>query len=202
MPVRRVKAGEGALVASAGEYAVMSELLKCPGVLAGLMPRNAPAFDVVAMKGNKTAQIRVKTKQHDVDRWMWRAKSDGHVFDRLVNNDFTVLVSLGPPGKANEYYVLPTRELKKRLEEDFKEWVDVTGRGGRARDRNNRVRNILREKHGEWLRGYKDNWGILWGEPSCLEIHGGREVADAAFAGRLSTAGSSPSVGARGEKPG
>ncbi len=47
----RIKAGEGTLIGNAGEYYVVAELLK-RGVLAALAPRNAPAFDILAVKGS------------------------------------------------------------------------------------------------------------------------------------------------------
>jgi len=60
----KIKAGEGGLIGNAGEFYVMAELLK-RGVIAGLTPRNARAFDILATKDNKTVKIRVKTKSQE-----------------------------------------------------------------------------------------------------------------------------------------
>jgi hypothetical protein len=52
-----IKAGKGSIVGSAGEYFVMAELLK-RGWLAGLTPRGAPDFDIVATKEDKTIHVQ------------------------------------------------------------------------------------------------------------------------------------------------
>ena len=69
----KVKSGLGTLIGNAGEYYVMAELLK-RGVVAGLMPRNAPSFDILATRGNRTVRIRVKTKSAQYDNWRWIVK--------------------------------------------------------------------------------------------------------------------------------
>ena len=60
----RIKAGEGALIGNAGEYYVMAELLK-RGIIAALVPRNAPSFDILATSNNRNIKIRVKTKSQE-----------------------------------------------------------------------------------------------------------------------------------------
>jgi hypothetical protein len=82
----RVKAGEGTLVGNAGEYYVMAELLK-QGIIAALAPRNSPAFDILATKGDKTVRIRVKTKSEEYNSWRWVAKKDGAIFRDLHEKD-------------------------------------------------------------------------------------------------------------------
>ena len=72
-PTGRIKAGEGVLIGNAGEYYVIAELLK-RGVVAALTPRNTPAFDVLATKGNRTVRIRVKTKSAQYSIWQWQVK--------------------------------------------------------------------------------------------------------------------------------
>src|SRR3972149_5372159 len=71
----RIKRGEGTLIGDAGEFAVMSELLK-QGVMAALAPRNAPWFDILATNGQKTVRIRVKTKSIEYDGWQWNVLKD------------------------------------------------------------------------------------------------------------------------------
>jgi len=60
----RIKAGEGPLIGNAGEYYVVAELLK-RGIVAALAPRNAPSFDILTTRGNRTVKIRVKTKYQE-----------------------------------------------------------------------------------------------------------------------------------------
>ena len=64
----RIKAGEGSLIGNAGEYYVVAELLK-RSVVAALAPRNTPSFDILAIKGNRSARIRVKTKSAEYSVW-------------------------------------------------------------------------------------------------------------------------------------
>jgi len=93
----RIKAGEGTLIGNAGEYYVVAELLK-RGIVASLVPRNAPAVDVLATKGPFTTRIRVKTKSEQYDIWQWTAKPDGTIFrDMLDTADFTVPLRIVAP---------------------------------------------------------------------------------------------------------
>jgi len=57
----KTKLVDNALIGNAGEFYVMAELLK-RGCIAGLTPRNARAFDILASKKDKNLSIMVKTK--------------------------------------------------------------------------------------------------------------------------------------------
>ncbi len=99
----RIKAGEGSLIGNAGEYYVVAELLK-RGIVAALAPRNAPSFDILATRGNRTVKIRVKTKSQEYSVWQWAVKKDGSIFRNLSKDgDFTVLVDLA----------MATKDLRK-----------------------------------------------------------------------------------------
>jgi len=62
----RIKEGRGNFIGNAGEHYVMAELLK-RDITSALAPRNAPAFDILAAKDEKTVRIRVKTKTGQYD---------------------------------------------------------------------------------------------------------------------------------------
>jgi hypothetical protein len=134
----RIKAGEGSLIGNAGEYYVMAELLK-RGVIAALVPRNAPAFDILASKADQTVRIRVKTKTEEYPDWQWVAKEDGSIFRRLSQvGDFVVLVNLTEETRNLSFYILPTPLVDKWLKEDHERWLRTPGRGGRPHSSSNR----------------------------------------------------------------
>lgn len=157
----RIKAGEGTLTGNAGEYYVVAELLK-RGIVAALVPRNTPAFDVLAMRNGRTAQIRVKTKTEDYDEWQWVVKKDGTVFRSLSDvGDFTVLVNLAIENRDLRFYVVPTKTVNVWLKEDFEKWLATPGKHGRAHDPTNTKRHLSEQKHAEDLAGCLNAWHVL-----------------------------------------
>ena len=161
-----IKQGKGTLIGNAGEYFVVAELL-ARGIVAALAPRNAPSFDVLATKGDKTVRIRVKTgnRRHD-NRWRWVVKKDGSIFrDVAGKRDFVVLVDLAPtddPNACNEYYIVPTKRVERWLRESFEEWLKTPGRGGRPHSPQNSIRGLKFSKWERKLKRYKNDWDILW----------------------------------------
>jgi len=83
------------ITGAAGEYFVMGELLR-QGWVAGLTPRGAANFDIVATEGARTIRVRVKTKTADSDLFRWNAdKKDGAIFKRAgESDDYCVLGDL------------------------------------------------------------------------------------------------------------
>lgn len=152
-----IKAGKSTIIGSAGEYFVMGELLR-RGWLAGLTPRGAPDFDIVATKNGRTIHVRVKTKTADSALFRWNRLKDGNVF-RAGNRegDVCVLVDIG--GVTPEYYVVPSKEVERQLLKFFGDWLSEKP----GRDPENRVIafNIGRAEHLEWLSNFKDNWAVL-----------------------------------------
>ena len=137
----RVKAGEGTLIGNAGEHYVMAELLK-RGAVAALAPRNAPSFDILATKGNRTVRIRVKTKSQQYSDWQWVAKKDGSTFrDLSKDGDFTVLVDLATETKDLKFYIVPTHQVDAWLKQVHEKWLKTPGKNNRPHDPANRKRN-------------------------------------------------------------
>lgn len=158
----RIKSGQGTLIGNAGEYYVVGELLK-RGVIAALAPRNAPAFDILAMKENKTVQIRVKTKTEAYDIWQWSVKKDGTIFRELADlNDFTVLVNLTDDHHLMEYFIVPTGLLDSWLNQDFQNWLIMPGKMGQAHNPTNPKRNLSYQEYREQLESYRNHWELLW----------------------------------------
>src|SRR5208337_1834080 len=126
----KIKAGKGGLIGNAGEFYVMAELLK-NGVIAGLTPRNARAFDILATKDNKTVKIRVKTKSQEFPNWQWMAKKDKSIFQDLSDiDDFTILVDLTNNLAEMSFYIIKTIKLDGWLKKDYEDWVITPGKKG------------------------------------------------------------------------
>jgi hypothetical protein len=161
----RIKRGEGVLIGDAGEYAVISELLKQDGVVAALAPRNTPWFDILATKGEKTVRIRVKTKSVGYKGWQWNVRKDGKtIFPNLhPNGDFVVMVDLGAASQSNHYYIVPTHTVDQWLKDDFDAWVRQPGKRGRPHDPQNKRRILWWPTYGEKIKQHQD-WEILWRE--------------------------------------
>jgi len=158
----RIKAGEGSLIGNAGEYYVVAELLK-RGIVAALAPRNAPSFDILATKENRTVRIRVKTKSQEYSDWQWNAKKDGSIFrDLSEHGDFTVLVDLARETKDLKFYIVPTYQIDAWLKEDFKKWVETPGRNTRPHDPTNKKRNLSQKTYTHELSKYLNQWEKLW----------------------------------------
>ena len=158
----RIKAGMGTLIGNAGEYYVMAELLKRE-VIAGLVPRNTPGFDILAVYHDKNALIRVKTKTEGYDVWQWQAKKDGSILrDLKESGDFTILVNLAMNVQDVRYFVIPTRTLNRWLQDLFTDWVSTPGAKGQQRNPENKKRTLPFRRFDEQLRMYENRWEILW----------------------------------------
>ena len=158
----RIKAGEGALIGSAGEYYVVAELLK-RGIIAALVPRNAPSFDILATRKNQTVKIRVKTKSQEYSVWQWSTKKDSSIFrDLSKHRDFTVLVDLAMATKDLKFYIVSTYRINKWLNKDFEDWVNAPGKNNRPHNPENKKRNLSQEKYAQELDKCLDKWEKLW----------------------------------------
>ncbi|MBI4644115.1 MAG: hypothetical protein HY790_10625 [Deltaproteobacteria bacterium] len=158
----RIKAGEGGLIGSAGEFYVMAELLK-RGVIAGLLPRNTRSFDILATKNNCNVRIRVKTKSQEYSDWQWVIKKDNSIFRDLSDDgDFIVLVDLSMDTKDIKFYIMPTKQVDEMLRNDHNEWLNTPGKNGRPHDPKNKKRHLSQIKHAKELSTFLNNWDKLW----------------------------------------
>lgn len=149
-----VKAGKSTLIGAAGEYFVMGELLRL-GWLAGVTPRGARDFDIIATKGEHTIYVRVKTKTSDSRLFRWNRRDGQPVFrGRIVENDFCALVDVGD-ATTPQYYVAPTTLVEDELQRLHSEWV--AGKAGR--DPNNPVIAFVVGRDA-WLDKYR-GWSAL-----------------------------------------
>ena len=158
----KIKAGEGTLIGNAGEYYVVAELLK-RGIIAALAPRNAPSFDILATRGNRTVRIRVKTKSQEYPIWQYSVKKDGSIFHHFSKDgDFTVLVDLAIETKDLKFYIMPTCKIDEWLRKDFKEWIEAPGKNNRPHASTNKKRNLSQVKYIQELSECLNKWEKLW----------------------------------------
>jgi len=158
----KIKAGEGTLIGNAGEYYVMAELLK-RSIVAALAPRNAPSFDILTTRNNRTIKIRVKTKSQEYSIWQWAVKKDGSIFRNLSEDgDFTVLVDLAMEDKNLKFYIVPTYQINTWLKKDFEEWLRTPGKNNRPHDPTNIKRSLSQGKYALELNKYFNQWEKLW----------------------------------------
>ncbi len=157
-----IKQGLGTLIGNAAEYYVVAELLS-RGVVAAMAPRNAPGFDVLATKGERTVRLRVKSKRAQYTDWQWVAKKDGTIFRNLAQgDDFTVLVNLAPNRADLSFWIVPTKLLDQWLRDDFATWLATPGAKGQQRSAANKKRHINYPRFEERLRPFREAWDSLW----------------------------------------
>ncbi len=156
----RIKAGKSSLYGDAAEHFVIAELLRRE-VVAALGPRNMANYDILAIHGEKSARIRVKSKMN-ADTFVWNAKKDGTIFAEITDNDFSVLVDLGSGLAHPEIFIVPTSELGKRIEERYQTWLKSPGKGGRPH-KPNKMRRLDDPNWREWLSAYsgENGWNRL-----------------------------------------
>jgi len=149
-----IKAGKSTLIGATGEYFVMAELLR-RGWLAGLTPRGAKSYDIIATMEDRTIKVRVKTKTADANIFRWNLREDGRVFmGRIDKYDICVLVDLA--SVSPEYYVIPTSKVEKRLLELRQAWLD----GKATRNPSNKVITFMLPQDSEWLDRFK-TWAAI-----------------------------------------
>lgn len=163
-----VKAGRSPLIGNAGEYYVMAELL-ARGWVAGLTPRGAGGHDIIAKKGERMVEIRVKTKTADARIFRWN-KRNGRVLPTVgpPDRDFCVLVDIEPAVSERDafrplFYVAPAADVEQKLESGFATWVSTPGKNGRVRSAESPMVFIDTTTDASWLRGCCGNWAALDG---------------------------------------
>lgn len=165
------------LVGSAGEYHVLSQLLR-RGWIAALAPDGAPNMDILVTDENnkKLCAIQVKTRRDIGSDKGWHMKAK---HETIVARDlFYVFVDVGKqPSDPTVSYVLPSRVVAACIRECHRVWLDTPGKGGRPHKDSN-VRRLSPDhshikpdtKEGRntvdlygsgWLDPYCENWSIL-----------------------------------------
>jgi hypothetical protein len=156
------------LTGAAGEYFVMSELLR-RGLIAALAPAGVPNCDIVVTDeiGDRLCAIQVKTRLGKGKDRGWHmskkheALSSHSLFYCFV--DFRV-----GEAEAPFTYVVPARVVATCLAENHQAWLKQPGAKGQVRNDNDMRRFLpnyahLATGHHEdgWLSQYREAWHLL-----------------------------------------
>ncbi len=150
----RIKAGKAPFINYAAKYLVCGELRR-RDIAAAPGPMNDGRIVVV---DRPSATVRVKAMTTATKNgWVWMAREDGSLFRDVKTDDFTVLVDLGDGSRPVEYFIVPTRELERKLRRDFKKWFETSSPTGRPHSPSNRMYRIgYDESQWRWLESYRD----------------------------------------------
>ena len=148
----RIKSGDGPSINYAAKLAVCDELRK-----RGVAARPGRMNDGrILLESANAPTIRVKAKTSAALGWRWNAK-EGVVFQEISHSDFCVLVELSDKGSPAGYFIVPTKEVDRKLREAFKKWLDDKP----GRSESNPVWFLGDHQYQrDWLQGYRD-WGLL-----------------------------------------
>ena len=171
-PPKRTRSGVDSVTkGNTGEFYALAELSR-HGWVAAQTPRNSHVYDILARKGSRHVDVRVKTKTSDAHVFQWNAKKDGGVFGEIGDADFCILVDIPEsPDQFPLFYVVPTKKLHDWLSTEFKTWLETPGPIKKQRSPDNKRRlfyvddDEAKPGHGYKikLRPYLGNWKILEG---------------------------------------
>ena len=157
-----VKGGKHLLVGNSAEYFVMAELLR-DGKIAGLLPRNAPDYDIIASNGKKEVKIRVKSKSSNIDGWQWQAKKHpDYCLANICDNDFTILVNVTKAPANPEFFLFKSQNIENLLQENHRIWETTLGRGGRPHSQDTKKRVLHYRKFRDIVEKGRNDWNLLW----------------------------------------
>lgn len=140
------------LTGIAGEYFVAGELSR-RGIMASITLRNNDSIDIHASIGTGThlVAIQVKTNQSGKRSWTLGAKAESLKADNL----FYVFVSLKGEKERAEYFIVPSKEVAKRIKAVHSKWLKTPGKLGQAH--NDSSIRTFSDLEGEFL----ERWDLL-----------------------------------------
>jgi len=108
-----------------GEKAVEAELLRHNWIPANVNQtiKNAAKFEIYAVKGDRSVQIRVKTCRPGMTAFLYGGFRPGIAITTadITHSDFTIIVRMGRRREDDRFYVVPTtvawKEIGKRQRE-------------------------------------------------------------------------------------
>jgi hypothetical protein len=162
---------QSSLLGAAGEYHVMSELLR-RGYIAALAPQGVPNADIVVtdVEGARLCSIQVKTRR-DIGSdggWHMKAKHEDIRSDRL----FYCFVDFGKATDARPIvHVLPSARVAEVLFATHRKWLANPGKKGQPH-KDGAMRRLLPDYTNiygltdnpypaGWLDHYRDAWHVL-----------------------------------------
>lgn len=161
-------------VGAYGEKVVEAELLRHCWTPANVNAtiKNAADYDVFALKGNRSVAIRVKTCGPELKEFTFNAEpGQAIITEGFGDSDFTVCVSMGASRRDDEFYIVPTAEVRKALAAHKQNYMNTPRRDGgvhvdngqwllRLKARQDGTDNPGYGFETKWAN-YKDNWALL-----------------------------------------
>lgn len=161
-------------VGAYGEKVVEAELLRRGWLPANVNAsiKNAADFDIFAVKSERAVYLRVKTCGPSFSEFQFSAKDPEKIAtDGLSAADFTVLVQMGASRAEDNFYIVPTADVRKAIDARRKSWLAKSRRDGAPRkDIGMWVLRLQDRRDGEDEPGYglerkwsayHDGWEIL-----------------------------------------
>jgi hypothetical protein len=124
------------LVGAFGEKAAEAELLRKGWRTANFNSsiKNAADHDLIAVKGNRTVHLRVKTCGPAQDAFQFSAKPGQEMTTAdLADGDYTILVRMGRVRRDDQFYVIPTRILREQINAHRRAFLNQPRRDGNSR---------------------------------------------------------------------
>ena len=152
------------LVGAFGERAVEAELLRHGWLAVNVNSsvKNAADFDIFALKNNRTIQVRVKTCGDDVEGFQFTFKPGQSIPQTgIADSDFTVLVRMGKSRASDNFYVLPTIEVRKEIAARQRDYLaPLTKKGMPRKDNGHWTLRFAGRKDGRQEGGYgiQERW--------------------------------------------
>ena len=166
------------LLGAAGEYFVMSEMLR-RGYIAALAPAGVPSADIVVtnIEGTRLCSLQVKTRRDlgSDGGWHMKAKHEDIRGDRL----FYCFVDFGKtPDSRPAVFVMPSASVADVLTRSHRQWLATPGKKGQPH-KDGVMRRLLPDyakTFGNdsnpypkgWLEKYRDAWNLLDLEPTAM----------------------------------
>ena len=173
-------ASQTSLLGAAGEYHVMSELLR-RGYIAALAPQGVPNTDIVVtdIEGSRLCSIQVKTRR-DIGSdggWHMKEKHEHIRSSRL----FYCFVDFGKtPDDRPSVHILPSIRVAEVLAASHQKWITTPGKKGQLR-KDGVMRRLMPDYTRVfgatdnpyplgWLNQYRDAWHLLGLEVAEVEV--------------------------------
>lgn len=141
------------ITGGAGEHLVCGELLR-RGWIAALTHHSVPGVDVLAQTADlsRRASIQVKTARGSRRYWQMTERAEGLRADGL---SYVFVLLPIDPGRAPEYYVVPSAVVAEHVRQTHAMWLAWPGKGGRSHK--DTSRRAFHDPKGEW----RDRFDLL-----------------------------------------
>ncbi|MFA5779739.1 MAG: hypothetical protein WC947_06350 [Elusimicrobiota bacterium] len=150
--------------ASASQFFVAAELCR-RGLVANVTLGNCPNVDILCTNKSATdfVHIQVKTFLPGSHTCMVGIKSE-----KIYNETFFwVIAGIPNPTQSSdfEYYIIPSKDMAKNMQEQHEVWVAKPGKNGRKHDASTKCRGLVLppgKNHNGWkIDKYLNRWDLI-----------------------------------------